>query len=560
MMTMLSISEHGSLGPMGVLGVALAGVSRQHQLHHPSTRKLTTPQSLSIFLLRSIYYAFLHPLSKIPGPKLYSFWDLPYLYHALRGNWPHKLKDLHDRYGPAVRYTPDNISFTTPSAWKTIYGHRHLPGQETFPKDPTAYRPTPSGHPHIIIASDLDHRRQRRLLSHAFSEKALRAQEDILNHYVTLLITKLTAKANANVAVDIVQWFNFTTFDLIGDLAFGQPFNCLDSAAYHPWVSLIFSNIKLGVFFEVLRRHPFLGCLKTFLLPKHLVQSQKEHRALSEKTAKKRLEAGGTERGDFMSYILRHNDEKGMSEGEIIENSSLLIIAGSETTATQLSGTTFWLLKNRDKYDKLVKEIRGRFGREDEIDLVAVGGLEYLEAVLEEGFRMCKFFFISKLVVVVLMEIDPPTPLALPRRVPPKGEYIEGYWIPGNVSKTNLPPPLVSSQLTLEQTQTSVAVPQWASYQSSSNFRDPQKFVPERWLGDPRYADDVRGVLQPFSVGPRNCIGRNLAYAEMRLIMARLLWNFDLELMPESEEWNKQRIYVLWEKGAVNVRLTPVVR
>ncbi|KAK4681747.1 hypothetical protein QC764_110160 [Podospora pseudoanserina] len=503
MMTMLSMSEHGSLGPMGVLGVALAG-------------------SLSIFLLRSIYYAFLHPLSKIPGPKLYSFWDLPYLYHAVRGNWPHKLKDLHDRYGPVVRYTSDNISFTTPSAWKTIYGHRNLPGQETFPKDPTAYRPTPSGHPHIIIASDPDHRRQRRLLSHAFSEKALRAQEDILNHYATLLITKLTAKANAKVAVDIVQWFNFTTFDLIGDLAFGQPFNCLDSAAYHPWVSLIFSNIKLGVFFEVLRRHPFLGCLKTFLLPKHLVKSQKEHRALSEKTAKKRLEAGGTERGDFMSYILRHNDEKGMSEGEIIENSSLLIIAGSETTATQLSGTTFWLLKNRDKYDKLVKEIRGRFGREDEIDLVAVGGLEYLEAVLEEGFRMY-----------------PPTPLALPRRVPPKGEYIEGYWIPGN---------------------TSVAVPQWASYQSSSNFRDPQKFVPERWLGDPRYADDVRGVLQPFSVGPRNCIGRNLAYAEMRLIMARLLWNFDLELMPESEEWNRQRIYVLWEKGAVNVRLTPVVR
>lgn len=42
--------------------------------------------------------------------------------------------------------------------------------------------------------------------------------------------------------------------------------------------------------------------------------------------------------------------------------------------------------------------------------------------------------------------------------------------------------------------------------------------------------------------------------------MARLLWNFDLELMPESEEWNRQRIYVLWEKGAINVRLTPVVR
>lgn len=53
-----------------------------------------------------------------------------------------------------------------------------------------------------------------------------------------------------------------------------------------------------------------------------------------------------------------------------------------------------------------------------------------------------------------------------------------------------------------------MGVPQWASYQSETNFRDPGKFVPERWLGDPEYAHDVRGVLQPFSVGPRNCIGK----------------------------------------------------
>jgi len=46
----------------------------------------------------------------------------------------------------------------------------------------------------------------------------------------------------------------------------------------------------------------------------------------------------------------------------------------------------------------------------------------------------------------------------------------------------------------------------------------------------------------------------------MRLILARLLWNFDLELMPESKNWNDQKIYVLWQKGAINVKLTPVSR
>lgn len=46
----------------------------------------------------------------------------------------------------------------------------------------------------------------------------------------------------------------------------------------------------------------------------------------------------------------------------------------------------------------------------------------------------------------------------------------------------------------------------------------------------------------------------------MRLILARLLWNFDLELMPESRGWRQQKIFTLWEKGAMNVKLTPVVR
>lgn len=39
-------------------------------------------------------------------------------------------------------------------------------------------------------------------------------------------------------------------------------------------------------------------------------------------------------------------------------------------------------------------------------------------------------------------------------------------------------------------------------------FKDAEVFVPERWLGDPKYADDKRVAVQPFSVGPRNCIGK----------------------------------------------------
>ncbi|OAA59705.1 Cytochrome P450 [Niveomyces insectorum RCEF 264] len=479
--------------------------------------------AISLLLLyafvRGVYVVFFHPLAKVPGPKLYSFTTIPYYYYLAIGEWPRKLRKLHEQYGPVVRYTSGDVSFTTPDAWKKIYGHKTA-HESSFHKDIRLYRTPVSGSPNIIRANDADHRRMRRLLAHAFSEKALRGQEDIMKHYIDLFISNLNEKAQNNEVVDIVRWFNYTTFDLIGDLAFGEPFHCLDTGDYHPWVAMIFQSVKLSSLAHIVKRAPWLEPVSALLTPKHMKQDNSNHHQLSRGTAKKRLQSGNTVREDFMSYILRHNDEKGMTEDEIIENSSVLIVAGSETTATQLSGTTYNLLTNRDVYDKLVREVRTSFRSEDEITLLSVNDLEYMLAVLNESFRLY-----------------PPVPIGLPRLTPKGGEYIEGYWMPED---------------------TVVSVPQFSAYRSPRLWNDPDKFVPERWLGDKRYATDCRDILQPFSVGPRNCIGKNLAYAEMRLILARLLYNFDLEIMPDSRNWSQQKIYTLWEKGPLNVKLTPV--
>ncbi|KAL1840908.1 hypothetical protein VTJ49DRAFT_7650 [Mycothermus thermophilus] len=509
----------------------------------PWPGKLLTP--LEIFLLyllaRGVYSAFFHPLSRVPGPKLYAFSDLPYLYYLLRGEWPERHRQLHDKYGPVVRYTPSAVSFTTAGAWRTIYGHR-IGASATvaaFPKDPKGYRPSESGHPHIVITNDDDHRRQRRVLAHAFSEKALRGQEAIMRQYVDKLISRLRERAvpgePGGSVVDVVKWYNFTTFDLVGDLTFGEPFGCLDSGGYHPWVAMLFDDIRLITVDETLRRKPALGALVWKLVPKKWLASRMEHWERSRQTAMRRVESGNVTREDFMSYILRNNydgesgGEKGgptMTPGEIVENANILILAGSETTATLLSGVTFLLLTHPDKYNRLVKEIRGAFATDADITLTGLGGLDYLNAVLEEGMRMY-----------------PPVPILMPRIVPGKGENVEGYWIPGG---------------------TTVGVPHWASCQSKFNFHDANKFVPERWIAGERdavYENDARDACQPFSYGPRNCLGRNLANAEMRLILAKLLWHFDLELQPESRGWrDKQKIFVLWDKDELNVKLTPVVR
>lgn len=64
-----------------------------------------------------------------------------------------------------------------------------------------------------------------------------------------------------------------------------------------------------------------------------------------------------------------------------------------------------------------------------------------------------------------------------------------------------------------------------------------------------------RAAFRPFSLGNRRCIGQNLAYLEMRLILARLLWAFDIAQDGEGWMWGDQKTWILWEKKPLNVQL-----
>jgi cytochrome P450 len=89
-------------------------------------------------------------------------------------------------------------------------------------------------------------------------------------------------------------------------------------------------------------------------------------------------------------------------------------------------------------------------------------------------------------------------------------------------------------------------------------FSHADEFHPERWLDDPLFKNDQKQASQPFAVGPRNCIGMNLAYVELRLIMARVLWNFELTLDESCSNWVDDLVeYFGWEKTPLLVRLTP---
>ena len=192
--------------------------------------------------------------------------------------------------------------------------------------------------------------------------------------------------------------------------------------------------------------------------------------------------------------------------------------------------STYLLQRNPAVLEKLKAEVRGAAQNEDEITMISVGHLPYLNAIIEEALR-----------------IYPPVPISLARTTPPEGDTICGRYIPGNVA---------------------IGVPQHTAYHSELNFAQPDAFIPERWLVDPadtssEFQNDKSQVLQPFSAGPRNCIGKNLAYSEMKLILARVVWNFDLEISDQAlrngqKDWLDQDVYTLWKKSPLMVKVKDI--
>lgn len=79
----------------------------------------------------------------------------------------------------------------------------------------------------LTMANDTDHTRLRRALAYAFSQKALVEQEELLQTYVTKYTDNIRKFAEARQEFNAVDWFNYTTFDIIGDLSFGEVLLCV---------------------------------------------------------------------------------------------------------------------------------------------------------------------------------------------------------------------------------------------------------------------------------------------------------------------------------------------
>jgi len=227
------------------------------------------------------------------------------------------------------------------------------------------------------------------------------------------------------------------------------------------------------------------------------------------------------DRKDFFYYLLNAKDPEtgqGFANAELWGESNLLIIAGSDTTSTSMAGTFFYLVHNPETLRIATEEVRSKFQSVEEIVAgPALNSCTYIRACIDEAMRL-----------------SPPVGGMLPRQALPGGLHVDGETIPEGIV---------------------VGTPHYTIHHNADYFPDPFAYKPSRWIPNsaPGITEETVSLAQsafcPFSVGPRGCIGKGLAYVELMSTIARTLWMFDLRLSPGERvgggkvgaEWGRSR-------------------
>ena len=369
----------------------------------------------------AIYNVFVHPLRGYPGPLLWRSFRFPYVVSVHRGELHRRLNHFHTKYGPVVRIAPNELSYADSRAWKDIYLSR--PGHLLFERNHTWFKKVKPDEPNSIMGFDEeDHARYRRAFATSFSPKNLREQAPVIESYVELFMTQLKSpvatSSTKDKIVDFEEWFNFVTFDISGDLSFGESFDCMSNGKAHAWVEIAQDFGKGLSLIASVNQYPPVDKLLRYIIPKRILQRNIDHRAMSAAKAQKRI-ALESDRPDWVTPTKKYSDQKDpFTEQEWAINLLIIAFAASETTASTLTVILRELVQHKGVLHRLTQEIRGTFEHESDMTIASTTDLPYLNAVINEGLR-----------------IGPPVVIGVPRVVPQGGDTVCDAWLPGGVSR-----------------------------------------------------------------------------------------------------------------------------
>lgn len=139
-----------------------------------------------------------------------------------------KRSNMFEISGDIVRISPNELSLVSVESWKAIYGHP-VAGRATMIKS-EFYDMYGSGFDSLCIGSERKphiHSRMRKSLTPAFSTKALVEQESIVHRCIDEFVEKIGEQGIHGKHLNMTKWFEMLAFDILGEMAFGESFNCI---------------------------------------------------------------------------------------------------------------------------------------------------------------------------------------------------------------------------------------------------------------------------------------------------------------------------------------------
>ena len=229
----------------------------------------------------------------------------------------------------------------------------------------------------------------------------------------------------------------------------------------------------------------------------YFMRQQKQLDQLIYQEIAERREEDNQERQDILSLLMSARDEQGqpLTDQELRDELMALMFAGHETTATAMAWALYWIHRLPEVRSKLLAELDS-LGEYPEP--MAIAKLPYLNAVCQETLRIC-----------------PVGMLTFPRVVQEPTELLDYHLEPGMVVVGCI----------------------YLAHQREDIYPEAKQFKPERFL-DKQYSPYE---FIPFGGGARRCIGEALAQMELKLAIATILSNYEIDLASQKPEKPKRR-------------------
>ncbi|KAK1590718.1 cytochrome P450 [Colletotrichum navitas] len=494
-----------------------------------------------------------HPLSRYPGPLIGRLTSLYNTYHAFKKDQARNLHQLHEQYGPIVRYGPNHVSIRSTEGVRVLYtcsrSVRKADNYLAFPRNPEM----------ATLFSCINkqvHAKKRRILRQGFSDSALRMAAITIKKHTATLCRCLEFLDNDDQEACILsgqetlrpwqwstpknfsEWISRFTFDVSSDLSFSKSFDMMRHSGNRHIIKTLHETLWADniagssiTLFQKLR-------LKWLLFPQS-IRSTATFDTFIEMAASERVSKLSDTKKDFMFWLTGAVDPvtgDTFTMEELVEEAILLITAGSDTTSTGVCSTMYYLLHNPDKLARLQTEVRKTFSSVDQIDFgTELQACTYLRACINEGLRL-----------------SPAAGSVLHREVEAGGVQVGEAFYPEGIN---------------------IGVPVFSIHHDEEYFQEPFSFQPERWIVGERLSDGTlitpellkhsSSAFMAFSSGNRGCIGKPLAYLQMSILFATLTFKYDIRLCQNawvngtysgqgpdpSKEYELQDMFISWKNG-----------